>query len=422
VSARPTTTHGGAESPVIEARGLVKRYGRRAAVDGLDLRVEGGEIFGFLGPNGAGKTTTVRMLLGLARPSAGSGRVLGRRLGDPEARRAVGYLPENVHFPAWFTGLGFLRYHGALYGLSRRVVAQRAGEALERLGLAGRGDDHLRTYSHGMLQRLGLAQALLARPRLVFLDEPTSALDPRGRRDVRELLDELRRDGTTVFLNSHLLSEVERTCDRVAVVANGKTRYVGPTNPDADAPRELDVRVSDLPVDVAGTLAGLARVKRAEGDLLRLELLHPDAAPTIARRLVDAGARLHELRPVRRELEDLFLELTGAPATGDGVGASGGGTGPDTPAPGLTARRGDLGRLAEADGQTNLNRQTRRGRQAEPGDHQASPDGQAQLAGHAEDDDQAGPDGQAEPGDQAEPDRDADAAPGNARTHREVTP
>jgi len=345
--------------PVIEARGLVKRYGARAAVDGLDLQVEAGEVFGFLGPNGAGKTTTVRMLLGLARPTGGSGRVLGKRLGDPAARRRIGYLPENVQFPAWFTGLGFLRYHGALYGLPRRLVAQRAGEALERLGLAGRGNDRLHAYSHGMLQRLGLAQALLARPRLIFLDEPTSALDPGGRRDVRDLLDELRRDGTTVFLNSHLLSEVERTCDRVAIVLDGKTRYLGPTRPDQIAPRELHVRLSDAPADVDAVLRGLARVTRRDGGRLLLELdgaapgrgptahagarraspapaatgtvasvevapddITPDdITPEVARRLVAAGARLHELTPVRRELEDLFLELTGAPApAGSGRG------------------------------------------------------------------------------------------------------
>ena len=294
---------------VIDVHGLVKRYGRRAAVDGLDLEVEAGEVFGFLGPNGAGKTTTVRMLLGLARPSGGGGRLLGRPLGDPEARRAVGYLPENVHFPGWFTGLGFLRYHGALYGLPRREVEARAGEALERLGLGGRGDDSLRGYSHGMLQRLGLAQALLARPRLVFLDEPTSALDPRGRRDVRELLDELRAGGTTVFLNSHLLSEVERTCDRVAIVADGRTRYLGPTVPDADA-SEVDVVVDDAPADLERLLAGVATVRSCEGGRLRLTLAAPDAAPDVARRLLDAGARLHALTPVRRELEDLFLELT----------------------------------------------------------------------------------------------------------------
>ncbi len=318
---------------VIDVRGLVKRYGRRAAVDGLDLTVGAGEVFGFLGPNGAGKTTTVRMLLGLARPSAGGGRMLGRPLGDPEARREVGYLPENVHFPGWFTGLGFLRYHGALYGLPRREVDARASEALERLGLGGRGEDRLRGYSHGMLQRLGLAQALLNRPRLVFLDEPTSALDPRGRREVRELLDELRAAGTSVFLNSHLLSEVERTCDRVAIVADGRTRYIGPTHPDNDG-SELDVvledpaledpALEDTPADLERLLAGVATVRSRQGGRLRLRLIAPAAAPDVARRLLDAGMRLHELTPVRRDLEDLFLELTGAPAA-DGAAAPPGG-------------------------------------------------------------------------------------------------
>ncbi len=306
---------------VIDVHGLVKRYGRRVAVDGLDLAVGAGEVFGFLGPNGAGKTTTVRMLLGLARPSAGGGRLLGRPLGDPEARRQVGYLPENVHFPGWFTGLGFLRYHGALFGLPRREVDARAGEALERLGLGGRGEDRLRGYSHGMLQRLGLAQALLNRPKLVFLDEPTSALDPRGRREVRELLDELRSQGTTVFLNSHLLSEVERTCDRVAIVADGRTRYLGPTRPD-DGTNELDVSLDRAPDALERVLAGVATVTSRRGGRLRLTLAAAGAAPDVARRLIDAGARLQALTPVRRELEDLFLELTGAPAEETGSDAS----------------------------------------------------------------------------------------------------
>lgn len=307
------------DADVIEAHGLVKRYGRRAAVDGLDLTVRAGEVFGFLGPNGAGKSTTVRMLLGLTRPSAGKGRVLGRPLGDAEARRRVGYLPENVHFPGWFTGTGFLRYHGALYGLARHEVETRAGEALERLGLAGRGEDRLRSYSHGMLQRLGLAQALLSRPRVVFLDEPTSALDPRGRREVRELLDELRRQGTTVFLNSHLLSEVERTCDRVAIVADGKVRYLGPTRPDDGASQVLDVVAAGLPESPERLLDGVAKVLLRRGERLQLALEAGGDADTVARRLLGAGARLRALTPVRRELEDLFLELTGTP-----VGVGGG--------------------------------------------------------------------------------------------------
>ena len=338
MSGDATSTATGRTEPVIEVRGLVKRYGPRAAVDGLELRVEPGEIFGFLGPNGAGKTTTVRMLLGLAHPSAGDGRVLGRALGDPEARRAIGYLPENVHFPGWFTGLGFLHYHGALYGLPRKVIDRRAEEALERLGLAGRGDDRLRAYSHGMLQRLGLAQALLARPRLVFLDEPTSALDPRGRREVRQLLDEIRAEGTTVFLNSHLLSEVERTCDRVAIVADGKTRYLGPTHPDAGAVRELAVVLSDAPADLDAALQGVARVTSRRGDSLRLALAGEGAAADVARRLVAAGARLHELTPVRRELEDLFLELTGAPAGDRAAAADGAAASADAGAPAAGGR------------------------------------------------------------------------------------
>ena len=201
----------------IETSSLRKQYGALTAVDGIDLRVDAGEVFGFLGPNGAGKTTTVKMLLGLVAPSAGEARVLGCRPGDPAAMRRIGFLPEHFRFPPWLTAYNFLDTHGQLYGMTALQRRTRIPELLERVGLGGRARSRLGEFSKGMQQRVGLAQALLNEPALVFLDEPTSGLDPLGRYEVREIIHELRQRGVTVFLNSHFLSEVEVTCDRVAI-------------------------------------------------------------------------------------------------------------------------------------------------------------------------------------------------------------
>jgi ABC-2 type transport system ATP-binding protein len=211
----------------IETTSLRKQYGALTAVDGINLSVDAGEVFGFLGPNGAGKTTTVKMLLGLVAPSAGEARVLGCRPGDPAAMRRIGFLPEHFRFPPWLTAYNFLDTHGQLYGMSAAERRKRIPGLLERVGLGGRARSRLGEFSKGMQQRVGLAQALLNEPALIFLDEPTSGLDPVGRYEVREIIRELRQRGVTVFLNSHFLSEVEVTCDRVAIVKRGRLVRVG---------------------------------------------------------------------------------------------------------------------------------------------------------------------------------------------------
>jgi ABC-2 type transport system ATP-binding protein len=208
-------------SNVIETHGLRKQFGTKVAVADLSLEVFRGEAFGFLGPNGAGKTTSLKMLLGLVRPDAGTATVLGAPLGDRAARARVGFLPEHFRFHDCLTGREFLRFHGRLYGLRGLPLDARIDELLRRMDLADAADRAIGGYSKGMLQRIGLAQALINDPDLVFLDEPTSGLDPLGRRLVRDLIRELRERGTAVFLNSHLLGEVEATCDRVAFVKNG---------------------------------------------------------------------------------------------------------------------------------------------------------------------------------------------------------
>jgi ABC-2 type transport system ATP-binding protein len=279
------------------------------ALHGLDLRVEQGEVFGFLGPNGAGKTTAMKILTGLVRASAGVARVLGRPVGEPAARRRIGYLPEHFRFQEWATGEELLDLHGRLAGLPAARRAARVAEVLELVGLAGRGRQRIRSYSKGMTQRIGLAQALLAEPELVLLDEPTSALDPVGRREVRDLIRELRGRGVTVFLNSHLLGEVELVCDRVAIIDQGRVvrggrlaELVGP----ATALRLLLDRVDE---HLLGALRRLGQVRSVEGVAVTLQVDDLDVAPAVAECVVRSGYRLFELAPVQRSLEEVFVDL-----------------------------------------------------------------------------------------------------------------
>ncbi len=294
----------------IECEGLRKEYGPKVAVESLTLRVPRGEIFGFLGPNGAGKSTSLKMLLGLVRPTEGGGRVLGAPLGDRATRGSVGFLPEHFRFHDWLTGRELLRFHGRLLGMRGARLDSRADSLLERVDLLDAADRPVRGYSKGMLQRVGLAQALLAEPALVLLDEPTSGLDPLGRRLVREVLLELKANGTAVFLNSHLLGEVEITCERVAFVKAG--RVVRELALGAMA-REVEVELRVGGLDAA-TLEGLARHGDGltrDGDQLRLRVADEERLPEIARYLAGTPARLYEMRPVARSLETIFLETMG---------------------------------------------------------------------------------------------------------------
>jgi ABC-2 type transport system ATP-binding protein len=205
----------------IEARELRKEFGKKVAVADLSIDVPRGEVFGFLGPNGAGKTTSVKMLLGLTRPTAGTARILGKPLGDLKTRTRIGFLPEHFRFHEWLQAAEFLDLHGKLYGMNRSDRNVVIPDLLELVGLERRANTRLSAFSKGMLQRIGLAQALLNNPEVVILDEPTSGLDPLGRRLVRDIIKNLRAENITVFLNSHLLSEIELTCDRVAFIRQG---------------------------------------------------------------------------------------------------------------------------------------------------------------------------------------------------------
>jgi len=297
------------QDAVVEVQGLRKRFGPTLAVADLSLSLRRGEIFGFLGPNGAGKTTSIKMLLGLVPPTAGGGRLLGAALGDRATRARVGFLPEHFRFQEWLTARELLRYHGRLLGLEGDPLTRRANELLERVDLAGAADRRLSTYSKGMLQRAGLAAALLNQPALVILDEPTSGLDPLGRRLVRDLMRELRQQGVTVFLNSHLLGDVEQTCDRVAFLKQGR---IVREQVLSEEPGGLEIEVQAEGVDAA-LLAALERIGRVRnsGDRLHVSVSSADAAPAIARCVVEGGGRLHHLAVARTSLETLFLEVMG---------------------------------------------------------------------------------------------------------------
>ena len=312
--------------PAIETAGLRKVYGRNAVLHDLTLTVEPGEIFGFLGPNGAGKTTTVKILMGLVRPTAGDARIFGLPAGERESRRRVGYLPENFRFHDWLTGAGLLDFHGRLAGLSAAERRARIPEVIRRVGLAGRGDERIRNYSKGMTQRIGIAQAIFHRPDLVLLDEPTSALDPLGRREVRDLIRSLRDDGITVFLNSHLLSEVEMVCDRVAIIDRGQVVRSGRMTELLSGVSELRVLVDRLDDELLAALKGYANVVAVEeigagneqrapgtghGATVTLAVTDLEIAPLIAETVMRRGYQLFGLVPVHRSLEEIFMDLVG---------------------------------------------------------------------------------------------------------------
>ncbi|WP_376792311.1 ABC transporter ATP-binding protein [Thermoflexus sp.] len=293
----------------IETEGLRKVFGNRVAVADLTLRVAEGEVFGFLGPNGAGKTTAVKMLLGLIHPTAGRGWVLGRPLGDRHARREIGFLPEGFAFPDWLTAEEILWFHGRLAGVEPDRLRRRIPELLERVGLAADARRPFRTFSKGMRQRLGLAQAFVHEPRLVFLDEPTSGLDPAGRILVRDFLRAQKGQGVTIFLNSHLLSEVERICDRVAFIKGGVV--VETMDLRAGAATTLALQLGYVPAGLEAALRAWGEVLAVTDNRLTLRLV-PDRRPAdLARWLVGQGLDLEAMIPQPFSLEEVFIRVVG---------------------------------------------------------------------------------------------------------------
>ena len=297
---------------VIRTEDLTKYYGRTVGCEKICLRVRRGHVFGFLGPNGAGKSTFIKMMVGLHAPTSGTGELLGRPLGDFRARQRVGFLPEDFRYQEWLTPTELLRFHGRLLGMEASVVAAATFRVLADVGLAGHAHEKLRDFSKGMQQRFGIACALLGDAELLFLDEPTSALDPLGRAEVRELLCAVRERETTVFLNSHLLGEVEATCDEVAVIDHGRVVEAGPLKDLLSGPCEIEVSLAS-PLDeqavaaVATALGGRLVSLSSEEAIIGL----PDEAqiPDVVDGLVRAGARIRRVDRRKRTLEALFLEV-----------------------------------------------------------------------------------------------------------------
>jgi ABC-2 type transport system ATP-binding protein len=297
-------------APAIETHELRKQFGSIVALAGLTMTVGRGEVVGFLGPNGAGKTTAVKLLLGLSRPSGGEGRVLGAPIGDVATRRRIGYLPELFRYQGWMTAREVLALHCELARLPRDAWADHCSAALELVGLAGRSKGRVGTFSKGMQQRLGLGVALLGRPELVVLDEPTSALDPVGRQDVRAIIGALRERGTTVFLNSHLLTEVERVCDRVAILDHGRVvAELGMA--ELLEERGVRIRVAGLG-DADRRIAARYGRLHVDGEWLTVDEIAQADVPGLVGELVRRGGAVHAVVPARQTLEDRFLSLLGA--------------------------------------------------------------------------------------------------------------
>ncbi len=304
--------------PALEITGLEKRYRvgfwrkrEKVALHPLTLAVEEGEIFGYLGPNGAGKTTTLKLLMGLAFPTRGGARILGVDCRDPGVKARVGFLPEQPYFYDHLSAPELLEYYAQLSGVEARARKRRVGEMLARVGLPNVGSTQLRKFSKGMLQRVGIAQAVLHDPAVVFLDEPMSGLDPIGRREVRDLIQGLKDEGKTVFFSTHILADAEALCDRVAVLHEGSLRGVGAV---AELTSGVQGKVELLYQGAAATapLEELGAEVRATGDLVRAVLpeSQQDAAIDAVRR---AGARLIALTPLRTTLEEYFVQKTAAP-------------------------------------------------------------------------------------------------------------
>jgi ABC-2 type transport system ATP-binding protein len=295
-------------APAVWCSGLRKRYGKQQAVEDVSLEVGRGEVVGLLGPNGAGKTSVIKMLLGLVHPDAGEVLLLGRPASDPTARARVGYLPELFRYQPWLSATEVLTLHVRLSGID--VTAREQRDCLHLVGLGERVNDRVGGFSKGMQQRLGLAVALVARPELVVLDEPTSALDPLGRVDVRDIVLALKARGVAVLLNSHLIGEVERVCDRVVILDRGRVAAEG-TLAALLGQRELRLQLTDVSPAAQARLAATGKAEK-EGDWVTVSLPADDggtAVPDLVADLVSLGVRVHAVEPGRISLEERLLDI-----------------------------------------------------------------------------------------------------------------
>ena len=296
----------------IETDGLSKKYRQLIAVRNLALQIPHGEIFGLLGPNGAGKTTAILMLLGMIRPTAGTAQLLGKPIGDQIIRRRIGFLSEKFQQQEFLTPTELLLMHGKLAGIPKRELIRCISESLSRVGLASCAGLRISELSRGMQQRIGLAQALLADPELIILDEPMSALDPLGRRDMREIIFGLRAAGKTVVLNSHLLSEMEMVCDRVAILHKGEMLVQGKVQELLSFASRVEVEVegmNDMAMAAVRNIAQKLRLERVPITRFTVWLNREEDIPELAQAMVRNNVRLKALKPNRETLEDLFVRL-----------------------------------------------------------------------------------------------------------------
>src|SRR6476646_4582483 len=310
----------------IEIQGLEKTYSvgfwrkkPKVALRPLHLQVEDGEIFGFLGPNGAGKTTTLKMLMGLTYPTGGTASILGMQLDDPRMKAEIGFLPEQPYFYDYLTGRELLEYYGRLSGVDAKTVARKVPEMLARVGLTDAAHVQLRKFSKGVLQRVGIAQAILHDPRVVFFDEPMSGLDPMGRREVRDLMEQLKHEGKTVFFSTHILADAEALCDRVAVIHQGELRGVGAVE-ELTAGVTAQVEIVWAGTTVPASLRALGAECHIIGSTVRAVLseANQDTALEALRR---ERLRLISVTPVRTSLEDYFMQKLQPAGATVGVGA-----------------------------------------------------------------------------------------------------
>lgn len=294
---------------IIETKGLTKEYDNGKGCFDINIQVGEGEVFGFLGPNGAGKSTLIKTLLGLLYPTSGTATLLGKPLGDLSVKKRVGYLPELFKYQSWMTGLDLLKFHGELYHIEKEALKKRIDLVLDMVHMTGSEKRTIGSYSKGMQQRIGMASALLSDPDIIFLDEPTSALDPIGRKEVRDIILALKQQGRSVFLNSHLLSEVEQVCDSAAIISHGKIIKQGAMKDLLESRIGLELKVDQIDHKILSALESYDELFSYDDQWIKMQLAKESDASEIADMIVKNGGKLYAMMPSANRLENLFLQL-----------------------------------------------------------------------------------------------------------------
>ncbi|SNX54261.1 ABC transporter ATP-binding protein [Thermoanaerobacterium sp. RBIITD] len=294
---------------ILETQNLTKQFDGKGGFKDVNISVDNGMVFGFLGPNGAGKSTFVKTMVGLLYPTSGFAWIMGEPIGTIESKRKIGFLPENFKYYGWMTGKELMKFHAELYKMKN--PDKKIEELLELVKLKGHENKKIKNYSKGMQQRIGLAIALLNDPEIIFLDEPTSALDPVGRIDVREIIKRLKDNGKTVFLNSHLLSEVEMVCDEVAIINHGHVIADGKLENLLSKNTYVEMVISDYNSELIEKISNLAYDTVFKDGKLTFKVKDKDSIPKIAKTVVDSGAKLYQLDSKTSSLEDLFINIVG---------------------------------------------------------------------------------------------------------------